>query len=112
MVILALIQLLQKSAHLSHLTTCCDQLPLDDACLSLKTKSKHLKEDTALAARVLALPCLLLIVCKACLHAHCGDHKAARLRPSPPCMGIHKSKSSPVSWCTIKVRLKSSKLEL
>ena len=76
MVILALIQLLQKSAHLSHLTTCCDQLPLDDACLSLKTKSKHLKEDTALAARVLALPCLLLIVCKACLHAHCGDHKA------------------------------------
>ena len=37
-----LIQLLQQSAHLSHLTSCCDQLPLD-GCLSHKTKSKSLK---------------------------------------------------------------------
>ena len=71
-----LIQLLQQAAHLSHLTSCCDQLPLD-GCLSVSQNQEQAsKGRTLLSARVLALPCLLLIVCKACLHAHCGDHKA------------------------------------
>ena len=68
-----LIQLLQQSAHLLHLTSCCDQLPLD-GCLSVSQNQEPAsKGRTLLSARVLALPCLLLIVS---LHSHCGDHKA------------------------------------
>ena len=42
-----LIQLLQQSAHLSHLTSCCDQLPLD-GCLCVSQNQEQASQGRTL----------------------------------------------------------------